>query len=156
MVEGKMRNNEAIDVGIMYLPHYRGLPPIKSMTGGSSGFDINAACEDEMVVSPGMVVLVPAGFKLSIPPGYEAQVRPRSGLALKNRIGVLNSPGTIDSDYRGEIGVILYNFGEEDFIVRRGERIAQLVFKRLPVVRLVECKNLNSTDRGAGGFGHTG
>lgn len=151
-----MRNNEAIDVGIMYLPHYRGLPPIKSMTGGSSGFDINAACKDEVVVSPGKVVLVPAGFKLSIPPGYEAQVRPRSGLALKNRISLLNSPGTIDSDYRGEIGVILYNFGEEEFIVHRGERIAQLVFNRLPSVRLVEFQNLDPTERGAGGFGHTG
>ena len=150
-----MRNNESIDVGIMYLPHYRGLPPIKSMTGGSSGFDINAACKDEVVVSPGKVVLVPAGFKLSIPPGYEAQVRPRSGLALKNRIGVLNSPGTIDSDYRGEIGVILYNFGEEEFVVHRGERIAQLVFNRLPSVRLVEFQNLDTTERGAGGFGHT-
>jgi dUTP pyrophosphatase len=156
MVERKMRNNEAIDVGIMYLPHYRGLPPIKSMTGGSSGFDINAACKDEVVVSPGKVVLVPAGFKLSIPPGYEAQLRPRSGLALKNRISVLNSPGTIDSDYRGEIGVILYNFGEEEFIVHRGERIAQLVFNRLPSVRLVEFQNLDTTERGAGGFGHTG
>jgi len=156
MVERKMRNNEAIDVGIMYLPHYRGLPPIKSMTGGSSGFDINAACKDEVVVSPGKVVLVPAGFKLSIPPGYEAQVRPRSGLALKNRISLLNSPGTIDSDYRGEIGVILYNFGEEEFIVHRGERIAQLVFNRLPSVRLVEFQNLDPTERGAGGFGHTG
>ena len=156
MVERKMRNNEAIDVGIMYLPHYRGLPPIKSMTGGSSGFDINAACKDEVVVSPGKVVLVPVGFKLSIPPGYEAQVRPRSGLALKNRISLLNSPGTIDSDYRGEIGVILYNFGEEEFIVHRGERIAQLVFNRLPSVRLVEFQNLDPTERGAGGFGHTG
>ena len=156
MVEGKMRNNEAIDVGIMYLPHYRGLPPIKSMTGGSSGFDINAACKDEVVVSPGKVVLVPAGFKLSIPPGYEAQVRPRSGLALKNRISLLNSPGTIDSDYRGEIGVILYNFGEEEFIVHRGERIAQLVFSKIEHVTFKPSERLNRTERQEGGFGHTG
>ena len=156
MFERKMRNNEAIDVGIMYLPHYRGLPPIKSMTGGSSGFDINAACKDEVVVSPGKVVLVPAGFKLSIPPGYEAQVRPRSGLALKNRISVLNSPGTIDSDYRGEIGVIMVNWGKRPFTISRGDRIAQMVISRVCRACLTEVEALEETERGAGGFGHTG
>ena len=101
-------------------------------------------------------MVIPAGFELSIPPGYEAQVRPRSGLALKSRIGLLNSPGTIDSDYRGEIGVILFNFGDSDYTVRRGDRIAQMIFSRVPDVALVELSELDATTRGPGGFGHTG
>jgi len=107
-------------------------------------------------VAPGAVALVPAGFELSIPEGYEAQVRPRSGLAIRSRIGLLNGPGTIDSDYRGEVGVILYNFGRDDFVVRRGDRIAQLVFCELLRFELVENDTLDETDRGSGGFGHTG
>ncbi len=126
------------------------------MTGGSSGFDILAACKDEIVIRSGAVRLVPAGFELSIPAGYEAQVRPRSGLALKKGIGLLNGPGTIDSDYRGEVKVILFNFGEADHVVRRGDRIAQLVFARVPEVTLVELAELDPTARGPGGFGHTG
>ncbi len=143
-------------VAIRYLPHYSGLDPIRKMTGGSSGFDIVAACTGKIVIPPGGAVLVPAGFELSIPPGYEAQVRPRSGLALRNRVGLLNGPGTIDSDYRGEVGVILFNFGEEDFICMRGDRIAQLVFCMVPHVELVEQDKLDRTGRGSGGFGHTG
>jgi dUTP pyrophosphatase len=126
------------------------------MTEGSSGFDLHAACDGEMVVEPGRVALVPAGFEMAVPPGFEAQVRPRSGLALKNMIGLLNSPGTIDSDYRGEVGVIIFNFGSEDFTVHRGDRIAQMVICSLPETELVETEVLESTVRGPGGFGHTG
>jgi dUTP pyrophosphatase len=147
---------EAVRISIRYLKHHEGLPAIALQTPGSSGFDVQAACADRLIVPPGTAALVPAGFELAIPRGYEAQVRPRSGLAAKNRIGLLNSPGTIDSDYRGEVRVILYNFGEEDFVVRRGDRIAQLVFSRLPRVELVEGDSLDETERGPGGFGHTG
>jgi dUTP pyrophosphatase len=123
-------------------------------TDGSSGMDIRAA--EDKVLRPSETGLIATGFQLEIPPGYEAQVRPRSGLALKHGIGVLNSPGTIDADYRGEVKVILTNFGREDFVVRRGDRIAQLVVA--PVVRatLLETDNLGDTGRGGGGFGHTG
>jgi len=147
---------EAVRIAIRYLKHHEGLPAIRRQTPGSSGFDIHAACADRTVVAPGAAALIPAGFELSMPETYEAQVRPRSGLALKNRIGLLNSPGTVDSDYRGEVCVILYNFGEEDFVVRRGDRIAQLVFSRAPRVELVEDDALDGTERGPGGFGHTG
>lgn len=147
---------ERVEIAIIYLSHRDGLPPIEKMTDGSSGFDIVAACEDEIVIPPGRASLVPSGFKLSIPRGFEAQVRPRSGLALKQRIGLLNSPGTIDSDYRGEVGVIMFNFGDEDFVARRGDRIAQLVFCPIPGIRLVVKEELDDTARGPGGFGHTG
>ena len=126
------------------------------MTSGSAGYDLHAACDGEVVVEPGKAVLVPAGFEMAVPPGYEAQIRPRSGLALKSRIGLLNSPGTIDSDYRGEVGVILFNFGDEDFTVSRGDRIAQMIVCSLPAAILVETEVLGSTERGPGGFGHTG
>ncbi len=145
-----------VKVEIRYLPHHEKLPPLARMTGGSSGFDLHAACEGDMVVEPGKVVLVPAGFEMALPAGFEAQVRPRSGLALKSRIGLLNSPGTIDSDYRGEVGVILFNFGAEDFTVHRGDRIAQMVICSLPETELVEIEVLEGTARGPGGFGHTG
>jgi dUTP pyrophosphatase len=149
-------SDERIDVRIRYLPHYGDLPRIRRMTDGASGFDLLAACGEEVTIRPGAAVLIPAGFELSIPLGCEAQVRPRSGLALKSRIGLLNSPGTIDSDYRGEVGVILFNFGEADYTVRRGDRVAQLVFGRVPPVTLVELTELDATGRGSGGFGHTG
>jgi dUTP pyrophosphatase len=145
-----------VSVEIRYLPHREGLPPVTRMTEGSSGFDISAACAEDIVIRPGKAALVPAGFEIAVPAGFEAQIRPRSGLALKSRIGLLNSPGTVDSDYRGEVGVILFNFGEEPFSVRRGDRIAQMVICSLPGVDLVEVEALESTGRGPGGFGHTG
>jgi dUTP pyrophosphatase len=148
--------SERITVRIRYLESHRGLPALGRMTEGSSGFDLQAACADTIVIEPGKAALVPAGLALSIPRGYEAQVRPRSGLALKHRITLLNSPGTIDSDYRGEVSVILHNFGETSFTVRRGDRIAQMVFSSLPEVALVEDDELDGTSRGSGGFGHTG
>ncbi|HSG28365.1 MAG TPA: dUTP diphosphatase [Candidatus Krumholzibacterium sp.] len=145
-----------MEVSVMYLPHHEGLPGLERMTPGSSGFDIPAACDGDMVIGPGRTALVPAGFKLAIPAGFEGQVRPRSGLALKESIGVLNSPGTIDADFRGEVCVILHNFSDRPFTVRRGDRIAQIVFCSLPSVDMVTSPTLDGTDRGAGGFGHTG
>jgi dUTP pyrophosphatase len=125
-------------------------------TEGSSGMDIHAAVESEMTVKPGETVLVPSGFQLEIPQGFEAQVRPRSGLAIKHGVGILNAPGTIDSDYRGELKIILTNFGKNDFVIRRGDRVAQLVIA--PVIRAQweEVKSVDRTPRGSGGFGHTG
>jgi len=147
---------ESIEIRIEYLSHHRGLPPLERMTERASGFDIVAACSGEILIEPQRAVLVPTGFRLSIPSGYEAQVRPRSGLALKNNISLLNSPGTIDSDYRGEVGVILFNFGKNIFVVTRGDRIAQIVFARVPRVELIETMRLDETERGSGGFGSTG
>ncbi len=155
-MNGGSKDGAPVTVEIRYLPHHDGLSPLARMTEGSSGFDLQAACSGDVVIEPGSAILVPAGFEMAVPPGYEAQVRPRSGLALKSRIGLLNSPGTIDSDYRGEVGVILFNFGDEDFTVRRGDRIAQMVVCSLPETELVETERLDSTERGPGGFGHTG
>lgn len=109
-----------------------------------------------MVIEAGQWKLVPTGIALAIPEGYEGQVRPRSGLALKHGIGMLNSPGTIDADYRGEVGIILFNFSDKAFMVRRGDRIAQLVFAKLTKAKLEMAAHLTETARGAGGFGHTG
>jgi dUTP pyrophosphatase len=142
-------------VGIEVLPHAAGLPALAAMTAGAAGFDLCAAVQADVMLEPGRLQLVPTGIRLEIPPGYEAQVRPRSGLAVRHGIGVLNSPGTIDSDYRGEVQVILINLGQAPFAVRRGERIAQLVFARVERPRL-EPRVLGETPRGAGGFGHTG
>ena len=143
-------------VRVRRLPTARDLPLPSPASPGSSGFDLRAAVEDELVLRPGERVLVPTGLVLEIPPGCEGQVRPRSGLALRHGIGVLNSPGTIDSDYRGEVGVILVNLGEAPFPVRRGDRIAQLVFARVETVEWEEAADLAGSDRGAGGFGSTG
>jgi dUTP pyrophosphatase len=118
--------------------------------------DLCAAIDTEVVLHPGQTHLVPTGLAIALPPGYEAQVRPRSGLALKHGIGVLNSPGTIDADYRGEVKVLLTNFGSADFLLRRGERIAQMVVARHERVVWEERPSLDETTRGAGGFGHTG
>ena len=125
-------------------------------TEGSSGMDVRAAIENELIIKAGKVNLVPTNLSIEIPLGYEIQVRPRSGLAAKHGIGVLNSPGTIDSDYRGEVKIILFNFSEQDFIIRRGDRIAQLVLAEVIIANVKETNNLNSSDRGEGGFGHTG
>jgi len=125
-------------------------------TDGSSGIDIRAALDDKEIIKPGKVKLIPTNLCVEIPKGYEIQVRPRSGLAAKHNIGILNSPGTIDSDYRGEIKVILFNFGEEDFTINRGDRIAQLVIAEVIHANLIESTELNDSQRGSGGFGHTG
>lgn len=118
--------------------------------------DILAALDAPMTIAPGMTVLIPSGFSLEIPRGFEAQIRPRSGLALKSSIGILNAPGTIDSDYRGEVKVIMTNFGSAGFTVQRGDRIAQMIIARYARVSWEESDVLETTTRGAGGFGHTG
>jgi dUTP pyrophosphatase len=132
------------------------LPLPAYATEGSAGMDVCAAVEADLVMRPGETVLVPTGFAIALPPGYEAQVRPRSGLAVKHQIGILNSPGTIDSDYRGEVKIILTNFGKQDFVIRRGERIAQMVIARYARAGWEVRDSLDDTRRGAGGFGHTG
>jgi dUTP diphosphatase len=130
------------------LPHYA--------TSGSSGMDVRAAIDESLLIPVGKVVLVPTNLSVEIPIGYEIQVRPRSGLAAKHGIGILNSPGTIDSDYRGEVKIILFNFGNEDFVINRGDRIAQMVIAEVIMANIVESNDLNSSERGTGGFGHTG
>ncbi|HET6272020.1 MAG TPA: dUTP diphosphatase [Bacteroidota bacterium] len=132
------------------------IPPPKYATSHSAGMDIYAAVNDELVLRAGETALIPTGFAIALPEGFEAQVRPRSGLAAKNQVTVLNSPGTIDADYRGEVKVILTNFGKNDFVIKRGERIAQLVIARYERVVWEERDSLDATPRGAGGFGHTG
>ena len=140
------------------LPHAEGLPLPAYETAGSAGMDLRAAVADEtpVTLAPGARALVPTGLKIALEPGFEAQVRPRSGLALKHGITCLNSPGTIDSDYRGEVGVILINHGQEPFVIRRGERIAQMVIARYAQAEMTEVGALDETARGAGGFGSTG
>lgn len=125
-------------------------------TEGSAGMDIRAAIDDEIVINSGEVKLVPTNLMVEIPEGYEIQVRPRSGLALKHGIGLLNSPGTIDSDYRGEVGIIMYNIGKENFVIKRGDRIAQLVLTKFYKADVLETDNISESQRGEGGFGHTG
>ncbi|CAG0967620.1 dUTP pyrophosphatase [Geobacteraceae bacterium] len=126
------------------------------MTPHAAGMDICADLDDDLVLEPGERKLVPTGLAISLPDGFEAQVRPRSGLALRHGIALVNSPGTIDPDYRGEIGVILINHGSETFVVKRGERIAQMVFAPFVRAELLEVDELDETARGDGGFGHTG
>ncbi len=125
-------------------------------TSGSAGMDIRAALKDDLIIQPGKVELIPTNISVETPVGYEIQIRPRSGLAANHGIGILNSPGTIDSDYRGEIKIILMNFGKEDFKISRGDRIAQLVVSKVYTAKMVEVDVLNITGRGKGGFGHTG
>lgn len=125
-------------------------------TEHSAGMDICAAVQGECVLKAGETALIPSGFKIALPPGYEAQVRPRSGLAIKYQIGIMNSPGTIDADYRGEVKIVLANFGKKDFVIRRGDRIAQMVIARYARAEWEVRDSLEETERGAGGFGHTG
>ncbi len=138
------------------LPHAEGLPLPRYMTRGSSGMDVAAAVEEPLTLIPGERALVPTGFKLAIPEGFECQVRPRSGLAFKHGVTLLNTPGTIDSDYRGELKILLINHGQEPFTLQRGDRIAQLVFASVIQVELSEVASVEETARNGGGFGHTG
>lgn len=147
-----------LTIAFLRLPHNPDLPLPRYATAGAAGLDLLAAvrADDPLILPPGERALIPTGLAMAVPPGYEAQVRPRSGLALKNGITVLNSPGTIDSDYRGEIGVILLNAGRAPFTIARGDRIAQLVITATAQARLIEVNELPETGRGAGGFGSTG
>jgi dUTP pyrophosphatase len=147
-----------VNVAVLPLPHFEGLQLPAYETAGSAGMDVRAAVPEgePVILAPGERAMVPTGLSVAIPQGYEIQVRPRSGLAAKYGLTCLNTPGTIDSDYRGEIKVILINLGQEAFTIQRGERIAQLVLA--PVTRLAwqAVDSLDETDRGAGGFGSTG
>jgi len=125
-------------------------------TKGSAGMDIRAAVDDELVINSGEIKLVPTNLIFEIPEGFEIQVRPRSGLALKHGIGLLNSPGTIDSDYRGEVGIIMYNTSKENFVIKRGDRIAQIVLSKYYIADILETEVISESKRGDGGFGHTG
>src|SRR3989442_8812196 len=145
-----------VTVRITRLPGARGLPLPARATAGSAGFDLHAALERELVLAPGDRALVPTGFAIAVPEGHEAQVRPRSGLALKHGLVLPNAPGTIDADYRGELSVIVMNAGRDPITLRRGDRIAQVVIAPVADARFVEVESLDETARGVGGFGHTG
>ena len=151
-----MSSAAALRVCIARQPGGEGLPLPTLATPGSAGFDLAAAVESECVLQPGERLLVPTGFAIAVPRGYEAQVRPRSGLALRHGIILPNAPGTIDSDYRGELKVIVMNAGAEPFAIKRGDRIAQLVVAPVVQAQWEEVASLDDTERGAGGFGHTG
>lgn len=143
-------------IRIRRLAAARDLPLPSPASPGSAGFDLRAALAEEVILRPGERLLVPTGVVLEIPPGWEGQVRPRSGLALRHGIGIVNAPGTIDSDYRGEVAVILVNHGEAPFSLKRGDRIAQLVIARVESVEWEEADALAESGRGEGGFGSTG
>ena len=145
-----------VSVAIKRLPHARDLPLPSYQTKESAGMDLCAAVESDLVIASGAHTIVPTGYSIALPSGFEAQVRPRSGLAAKNGVTVLNSPGTIDADYRGEVGVILINHGREPFTVTRGMRIAQMIVAPVRTVMWEEKDDLADTARGAGGFGSTG
>lgn len=145
---------EPITIRLMRLPHGEGLPLPAYATAGAAGMDVVAA--EDLVLAPGARHAVATGFAIAIPPGYEVQVRPRSGLALKHGVTCLNTPGTIDEDYRGEVKVILANLGDQPFTIARGERIAQLVPAPVQRALFEEVAVLDETDRGSGGFGSTG
>lgn len=143
-------------VQIKRFPGHEDLALPRKMTELAAGYDLQAAVLEPMVLAPMQRALVPTGIAIAMPGGLEAQIRPRSGLAFKHGITCLNSPGTIDADYRGEIKVLLINLGQEPFTIARGERIAQMVFQEVPETRLTEVEELSETVRGTGGFGHTG
>ena len=141
----RLRPREAKDI---MLPRY--------MTPQAAGMDVQAAVTDPVTIACGAIALLPTGFAMALPPGFEAQIRPRSGLAVKHGIGLINSPGTIDADYRGEVKIALINLGEAPYTVRRGDRIAQMVIQKVCRVQLQIVESLDPTPRNTGGFGHTG
>jgi dUTP pyrophosphatase len=145
-----------IEIAIQRLPGNGDLPLPACQSANAVGMDLHAAVTQEIVIAPGAIVAIPCGFALAIPPGYEAQIRPRSGLAARNGISIANGPGTIDPDYRGEVKALLINHGQEPFRVTRGMRIAQMVVAPALRVAWKEVSGLPVTDRGVGGFGHTG
>jgi dUTP pyrophosphatase len=149
---------EPLAIPIARAPGNDDLPLPEPATAGSAGLDLRACLREPLTLEPGRRALVPTGFSIALPPGYEGQVRPRSGLAVRHGLTLLNSPGTIDSDYRGEIRVVAINLGQEPVTIRRGDRIAQLVIAPVATarVRLIEADHLPPTGRGDGGFGHSG
>ncbi len=149
-------NKGQVRIQIQYLSHGQGLDSPHYASAHAAGADLRAAIDEEVVLLPGAHALIPAGFAMALPAGFEAQVRPRSGLALKHGITVLNTPGTIDADYRGEVGIILINLGQHPFHIQRGDRIAQMIIA--PVIQAIwhEAEALDTTQRGSGGFGSSG
>jgi dUTP pyrophosphatase len=147
---------KTVTLNVKRLDHNRDLPLPSYQSDGSSGLDLRAAVDKAVTLQPGEIRLIPTGLSISIPKGYEAQIRPRSGLALRHGLGLVNSPGTIDADYRGEIGVIAINWGKEPFTIRRGDRIAQMVIGRVYRAQVEEVEEIDPTKRGEGGFGHSG
>ena len=150
--------SETVKVDIRHLPHGEGLALPAYQSAHAAGLDLLAAVPEQapMILAPGQHAMIPTGLVIALPPGYEAQVRPRSGLAAKHGVTVLNTPGTVDADYRGEVSVILINHGDTAFPIRRGERIAQMVIASVTRAELVPTESLSATDRGSGGFGSTG
>jgi dUTP pyrophosphatase len=150
--------SKQVKVEVRQLPHGEGLPLPAYQSAQAAGLDLLAAIPEQepIILAPGQRALIPTGLSIALPEGYEAQVRPRSGLAARHGVTVLNAPGTVDADYRGEIGVPLINHGSEPFTVRRGERIAQLVIAPVVQAELIPVTALSSTERGSGGFGSTG
>lgn len=151
-----MSSGGSVKVKVRILPEARDLPMPRQATPSSAGFDLRARVDGPLEIPPGGRSLVPTGIAIALPEGYEAQVRPRSGLAVRYGMTLLNTPGTVDSDYRGEVQLILVNLGQEPVTVNRGDRVAQLIVHRLPEVVLEEVETLPESGRGAGGFGHTG
>ena len=147
-----------IDIKLTWFDHGRGLELPKQQSAGAAGVDLLAALgiDETLTIAPGARAIVPCGFAMALPEGFEAQVRPRSGLAAKHGVTVLNAPGTIDADYRGEVKVILVNHGQHDFDIKRGDRIAQMVVAPVIAVRFAQEETLDATERGSGGFGSTG
>lgn len=147
---------DKINIKVKKKDNCKDLPLPKYMSNGSAGMDLYADVDQETVINPGEIKLISAGIYISLPEGYEAQIRPRSGLAIKHGIGIVNSPGTIDADYRGLINIIMINFGKDSYTIKRGARIAQMVIKKVTQAEFLLVEELDKTVRDAGGFGHTG
>jgi dUTP pyrophosphatase len=149
-------HSENLRVSIKRLTGNTDLPLPTYQSEGAVGMDVHAAINDEVAIKPGEVASIPCGFSIAVPEGYEGQIRPRSGLAAEHGISIPNSPGTIDPDYRGEVKILLINYGSEPFVVKRGMRIAQMLILPVPRVEWIEVSELPATTRAEGGFGHTG
>jgi dUTP pyrophosphatase len=154
--ENTLIAHNGVEMFVERLPEARDLPLPAYATAGAAGMDLLAAIDKDLTLLPMERALVPTGIRIAVPSGYEAQIRPRSGLALKYGLALVNSPGTIDSDYRGPIKVIIINLGSEAVVIQRGDRIAQMVISPVAQARLIEAESLPETERGEGGFGHTG
>lgn len=151
-----MKNEPRIEILRLEPGSDEDVPLPRYMTEHAAGMDISAAVTSPETLLPGKIKLIPTGFAMAIPPGFEAQIRPRSGLAVKHGIGIINSPGTIDSDYRGEVKIALINLGDAPFVINRGDRIAQMIINKVYQARIDVVEKLSETDRSTGGFGHTG
>jgi dUTP pyrophosphatase len=156
MADAKQDTMEEVLIHVEPLSHHQGLPLPRHATAHSSGLDLCAAVDQSVCIHPGQRMLIPTGLRLALPPGVEGQIRPRSGMALRDGVTLLNSPGTIDADYRGEVKILLVNLGQEPYWVHRGDRIAQLIIQKVLRATLKVQEELKRTERDEGGFGHTG